>query len=245
MTLLGRDDLWQALRDERLHITPLLDREQVGRGAIDLRLGTEFLMLRRTESAGLDPIVTKAGAQSQDLDAMHERIVVPFGEQFWLHPQHFVLAATLEFIGLADDCQVVQAYEGARSLAWERAMHSDKLSPELLERLEWGDEISQETYDDVRRRLAASHSRRALDDLFSGTDVLVTPAAVGEAPMGLQSTGDPRFCRLWTALGFPALTVPGRVGSSGLPIGIQLVARPFEDDRLIIAGKHLARLLAN
>ena len=116
MTLLGRDDLWQALRDERLHITPLLDREQVGRGAIDLRLGTEFLMLRRTESAGLDPIVTKAGAQSQDLDAMHERIVVPFGEQFWLHPQHFVLAATLEFIGLADD---LAAYVVGRS-SWGR-----------------------------------------------------------------------------------------------------------------------------
>ena len=47
MTALGRKDLEEAMREEdldrRLIITPLLDPNQVGRGAVDLRLGTEFL----------------------------------------------------------------------------------------------------------------------------------------------------------------------------------------------------------
>jgi dCTP deaminase len=34
---------------------------------------------------------------------MQERVVVPFGEHLWLHPRHFILAATLEYLALPDD----------------------------------------------------------------------------------------------------------------------------------------------
>jgi dCTP deaminase len=103
MTGLGREDLERAIDepdlDRRLVITPLLERSQIGPGAVDLRLGTEFLVLRRTRRAGLNP-----GEDSQqDVDEMQERVVVPFGEEVWLHPRHFVLAATLEYLKLPDD----------------------------------------------------------------------------------------------------------------------------------------------
>jgi len=103
MTALGRKDLEEAMREEdldrRLIITPLLDPNQVGRGAVDLRLGTEFLVLRRTRRSGIDPV-----KQSQDdIDEMQERVVVPFGEHLWLHPRHFILAATLEYLALPDN----------------------------------------------------------------------------------------------------------------------------------------------
>jgi dCTP deaminase len=115
MTLLGREDLEAAMAaelDQRLVVTPLLDQGQVGRGAIDLRLGTEFLLLRRIDRAGLNP----AGDRQESLDAMHERVVVPFGGEFWLHPRHFVLAATLEFLRLPDN---LAAYVVGRS-SWGR-----------------------------------------------------------------------------------------------------------------------------
>jgi dCTP deaminase len=116
MNVLGRKDILLALADtnldQRLIITPLLDPGQVGRGAIDLRLGTEFLLLRRTRNSGL-----RAGDESQqEIDDMQERVVVPFGEELWLHPHHFVLAAALEFIGLPDD---ISAYVVGRS-SWGR-----------------------------------------------------------------------------------------------------------------------------
>lgn len=149
-----------------------------------------------------------------------------------------------EFVGLADDCGVIQSYEGARTLAWERANHADLLSPGLRARLERGDELPQEAYDDVRRRVEMCRAKASVDALFSGVDVLVTPATVGQAPEGLDSTGDPKFCRLWTALGFPALSVPGLLGAMGLPIGVQLIARPFEDDKLIRAGRQLRDLIS-
>jgi dCTP deaminase len=101
VSTLGRGELLDALGaespDERLYVTPLLDtEEQVDRGAIDLRLGTEFLLLKRVRRPGIDPRVL----QKTDFDEMQERLVVPFGEELWLHPRHFVLAATLEYLGL-------------------------------------------------------------------------------------------------------------------------------------------------
>jgi dCTP deaminase len=103
VTALGREELERAIDDmdldRRLVITPLLERSQIGRGAVDLRLGTEFLLLRRTRLPGLDP----AKNSQQDVDEMQERVVVPFGEDVWLHPRHFVLAATLEYLRLPDD----------------------------------------------------------------------------------------------------------------------------------------------
>ena len=116
MTVLGRDDIELAIDekdlDRRLVITPLLERSQIGRGAVDLRLGTEFLLLRRTRRPGLNP-----GTDSQqDVDEMQERVVVPFGEELWLHPRHFVLAATLEYLRLPDD---MSAYVVGRS-SWGR-----------------------------------------------------------------------------------------------------------------------------
>lgn len=116
MTVLGREDLEHAIDDDdldrRLVITPLLDRKQIGRGAVDLRLGTEFLLLRRTQRPGLHP-----GEDSQqEVDDMQERVVVPFGDELWLHPRHFVLAATLEYLALPDD---MAAYVVGRS-SWGR-----------------------------------------------------------------------------------------------------------------------------
>jgi Asp-tRNA(Asn)/Glu-tRNA(Gln) amidotransferase A subunit family amidase len=139
--------------------------------------------------------------------------------------------------GLAADQPVVQAYESVRSLAWERATHPDLLSDGTRDILEWGAAIDADKYDRVRARAAAANA--AVATVFGGADVLLTPAATGEAPEGLASTGDPRFCRLWNLLGWPAISVPGAVGDTGLPIGVQLVGRPGTDAHLIAAARRL------
>ena len=96
MTLLARETLLERIDEQdlgrRLVVTPLLDRkQQVGPGSIDLRLGTEFLLLRRVKGSGIDP----GGVQDAERES-HNRVVVPFGEAMWLHPRQFALGATLE-----------------------------------------------------------------------------------------------------------------------------------------------------
>ena len=51
--------------------------------------------------------------------------------------------------------------------------------------------------------------------------------------MQLASAGDPRFQELWTLLHTPSLTLPSHAGPQQLPVGVQLVGRRTEDQRLL------------
>jgi Asp-tRNA(Asn)/Glu-tRNA(Gln) amidotransferase A subunit family amidase len=64
-------------------------------------------------------------------------------------------------------------------------------------------------------------------------DAILTPSASGEAPIGLDNTGDPSFCTIWTFCGVPALNIPVFQGENGMPIGTQLVGAKNDDARLL------------
>ncbi len=134
-------------------------------------------------------------------------------------------------IGLAGKQQTVMGYEGARSLAWEHRVRRDKLSSELLEALDSGRATDPADVDAVHAQKSAALA--AVGEVFGRCAGLLTPAVNGEAPRGLASTGDPRFCRLWSLLGLPAVSVPAATGSTGLPVGVQLVGPAGEDARLL------------
>jgi len=70
-------------------------------------------------------------------------------------------------------------------------------------------------------------------------DVLLMPSAPGEAPHGLESTGDPVFNRIGTVLHLPCITLPGLRGHNGLPIGIQLMG-PVWQDAATLSAAHWA-----
>ena len=68
-------------------------------------------------------------------------------------------------------------------------------------------------------------------------DVLLTLAAPGPAPAGLDYTGDPVCNRAWTALSVPCVAIPGP-RLQGLPVGLQLVAAR-DRDQLLLRGAEL------
>ncbi len=76
----------------------------------------------------------------------------------------------------------------------------------------------------------------AMRALLEDTDVLATPAAPGPAPQGLVSTGSPVYNRPFSFLGFPSLTVPCGRTVSGLPLGLQLAGRPFDEVTILRAA---------
>jgi Asp-tRNA(Asn)/Glu-tRNA(Gln) amidotransferase A subunit family amidase len=80
--------------------------------------------------------------------------------------------------------------------------------------------------------------------LFDEFDAILTPAAAGEAPRGLQTTGDASFCTLWTYLGTPAITLPLWRSAVGMPLGVQLIGRREGDARLLRTARWLVGALA-
>jgi len=84
----------------------------------------------------------------------------------------------------------------------------------------------------------------ALSELFDHYDAILTLGTTGVAPKGLNATGDPIFCSLWSLLGFPAISLPLLQGEGGLPLGVQLVGQMGRDARLLRTSKWLMNHLA-
>jgi Asp-tRNA(Asn)/Glu-tRNA(Gln) amidotransferase A subunit family amidase len=68
-----------------------------------------------------------------------------------------------------------------------------------------------------------------------GVDALICPAARGPAP-DPTTTGDPIFNSQWTFSGQPAITFPIGLSEDGLPLGIQLIGRRFDEAGLFRAA---------
>jgi Asp-tRNA(Asn)/Glu-tRNA(Gln) amidotransferase A subunit family amidase len=120
-------------------------------------------------------------------------------------------------------------------LEWEKGR--ERISPNLRAQLERGRAAKALDYQRARARIALLNE--GFDEIFERCDAIVTPAAPGTAPAGLEATGDPAFCSLWTLCGMPALNLPLMRGENGLPMGVQLVGRRDNDARLLRTARWL------
>jgi amidase len=136
------------------------------------------------------------------------------------------------FEQILTDHSNITAFEGARNYSDERLRNPDKVSKELMEgNVARGLACCFEAY--VASQRTSDRYRLHIDSLFDNLDLLLVPSAPGEAPKGVEFTGDPRFNSLWTLAGTPCVTLPAGTGREGLPLGIQLVAKRYADDRLL------------
>jgi Asp-tRNA(Asn)/Glu-tRNA(Gln) amidotransferase A subunit family amidase len=85
--------------------------------------------------------------------------------------------------------------------------------------------------------------RSALPEQMSGFDAILTVPAFGEAPEGLDYTGDAEYCAPWTLIGAPAVSLPAGFGKKGLPLGIQVVGSYRQDLRLLSVAKWIESAL--
>lgn len=119
----------------------------------------------------------------------------------------------------------------AASFALEYERGRERLSDSLRGQIERGQRVSAVDYRRAIERIPALVAE--FDAWFTEADAILTPAALGTAPAGLQSTGDPIMCTLWTLAGMPAISLPLLHGANGLPLGVQLVGRKHDDARLL------------
>jgi Asp-tRNA(Asn)/Glu-tRNA(Gln) amidotransferase A subunit family amidase len=106
----------------------------------------------------------------------------------------------------------------------------------------------------VRAQQVRQLVRREVDAALARRDVLLAPATPIPAPvLGEKATqlGDGtsdvrsaliRFTRPFNLSGHPACSVPCGFTAAGLPIGMQLVGRPFDEATVLRAGDAYQRL---
>lgn len=121
----------------------------------------------------------------------------------------------------------------------------EKFGADVRARMERGAAFTSTEY--ILARRVQSEWRRRLERLFETFDLLLTPATPITAPLieGLDAIEAARQLTRCTApfnlAGVPALVLPCGMSTTGLPIGLQLVAAPWREARVLRAGKAFER----
>jgi Asp-tRNA(Asn)/Glu-tRNA(Gln) amidotransferase A subunit family amidase len=152
--------------------------------------------------------------------------------RFWLPP---------EFEALESMQLRLFAFEARQALAQERLSNEALLSPRLQARLRGGSDIGLDEYTATLQHVAQMRCRAR--GLFDAYDVLLYPAAEGEAEPGHDYSGSPRYGAIWTLLHLPCVSFPLDVGPGGLPLGAQLVGPYGQDTRLLAAARFVTAVL--
>jgi Asp-tRNA(Asn)/Glu-tRNA(Gln) amidotransferase A subunit family amidase len=136
-----------------------------------------------------------------------------------------------------DDAQrvlrTIMLFEEAHAMESDLRGRENLVSEIVRGHLADGAAISRDDYRNALR--ARERLSQAFTVWAAPYDAVLTPATVGEAPTP-ETTGDPRFCTRWSLLGAPAIVIPSGLGPNRLPLGLQLVAGPGDDRRVLAAA---------
>ena len=172
---------------------------------------------------------------TEDAAASFELLLDHFGT-------HVVRIQAPESLSALLDChKIIYDYEIVRSLRKEYANKWDQLSDTIKPALERAATIPPALYQ--KAQLTRQAAEQWFSRFFTHYDAILTPSAIGEAPLMGNSTGDPVCCTIWTLCGLPCLNLPVLSGDNDMPIGVQLVGACGQDDTLFqIARQSLEQL---
>ncbi len=129
--------------------------------------------------------------------------------------------------------------EFTASMREHLAHSSGEVSERVLDIVARGRKILAMDYLKAKEGIESTAS--GFDEFFERFDAILTPAALGSAPKGIESTGDPIMAALWSYTGMPAISLPLLQSDEGLPIGVQLVGARHDDGRLLRTSRWLLK----
>jgi len=150
----------------------------------------------------------------------------------------------LDFAKIQQRHLTLMAAEAAEVHAAWFARYSERYHPKTAALIRKGQQIAPAAVAAARRARLQLRDELQTTMVAQGIDLWISPPATGAAPRGLESTGDPVMNLPWTQAGLPTLTLPAGVNARGLPLGLQLSGKWYQDEQLLIwAEEILARLL--
>lgn len=121
------------------------------------------------------------------------------------------------------------------------ARNPDRVTESFKRLMKIGEDATPAEYRQAHAYRTAYRAEFAA--VWRRVDFLLTPAALGPAPVSLRATGDPVCGRGWVFLALPTLACPMGKASDGAPLGLQVVGPARSDLRVCEAGKVLTTLM--
>lgn len=136
--------------------------------------------------------------------------------------------------GLNDAKETIMRGEGRAAFLPHARVHGDRLHDGLRSHAENRTGITPAALKSALD--FAAQARPAFEAHYRDFDMVLAPAAVGEADSGHDHTGSPLLQSLWTLLHAPVVAMPAGDGPNGLPLAVQLVGFRFADGALLAAA---------
>ena len=128
----------------------------------------------------------------------------------------------------------------------------ETLDPRVKRRIDAGKTL--EAWEYLERKTAYAVQGKATVEALRSVDVLVTPTVPITAPLMTEVNDDSRYSALnmqilrntsmVSFLGLCALTLPIGTDAAGMPVGLQLIAPPFGEPRLLAIAEAFERAFA-
>ncbi|MDG1936473.1 MAG: amidase [Paracoccaceae bacterium] len=113
--------------------------------------------------------------------------------------------------------------------------HPEDISSHIHQAARAGRAVSNSDYFGALEAVVSL--RDGFAGLFEKHDYLMMPSTIGEAPLGLSSTGSSIFNGPWTLMGFPVVNLPIFKGPNEMPVGIQLIGPQMCDQQLLFDAR--------
>ncbi|MVA53423.1 amidase [Agrobacterium vitis] len=219
-----------------------------GRSADDLALLADVFALDATETALADDLAGKrigvclspAWPKAERATQQAMNTAIDALKQAGAVVSDIALPAM--FDGILAAHHIILRREG-RSAFLNEANATPDLHDELKAIVENRQAITPSQARDAYR--LADQCRAAFDDIAASYDVILTPSSMGEAPRGIETTGDAIFNSIWTLMQVPVVNVPGLYGPNCRPVGVSLMAQRYQDRKVIAYAGLLGATLQN
>ena len=141
--------------------------------------------------------------------------------------------------------RLIAAFETLQILRPRMALETNRFGTDIHQRLAEAQMIDEAAYVSALER--RPHITRSFGALLGDCDILLAPATPIVAPLHNAPDARPtapisHYLQLANLTGFPALSMPCGFSADGLPIGLQIIGRPWQEARILRAAYAYERL---
>ncbi|OZA06091.1 MAG: hypothetical protein B7Y05_21440 [Polynucleobacter sp. 24-46-87] len=126
---------------------------------------------------------------------------------------------------------IVQA-EFTQAVETQERQISKKPPKRIADMIKAGSKITAQEY--LRALNAIEMVSSSFDEFFDRFDCILTPSSLGFAPLKSEAASPGSLANsLWAVTGMPTISLPILQSGTGLPLGVQLTGKQFDDARLL------------